>query len=245
MVNSVLPVISLPISDLIRFWLFIFFPRNSLGRKPSFCLSYFKTWKTCIFLSLAAFIWYWSIFCLCVDTNYSFSGTSKLLFPKCLCIFMGKKTSVKTVRRRVQFQPHEYPNENLYKILNVFFLLVLLLTIIFACWTGLLCESLKKTNNKTNKKNTEVMLQDPALSQFHSGNRSRLLTGSGRNKTNAFLNYSHLPRSLKCLEATPHCAPWGAHLVLTTASAPQWAIFCAVPLSHLLQILCCINNFAK
>lgn len=89
------------------------------------------------------------------------------------------------------------------------------------------------------------MPQDPALSQFHSGNRYRLFTGSGRNKPNAFLNYSHLPKSPMRLEAPPHCAPWVARLVLTPASAPQGAILCVVPLSHLLQILCCISHFAK
>lgn len=88
-------------------------------------------------------------------------------------------------------------------------------------------------------KNTEVMAPNPALIQFHRGNRTRLLRGSGINKLNVFWNYNHLQRSSPCR------APWRAHLVRVGASAPLEAIPCAVGLSHLLQILCCINHLAK
>lgn len=77
------------------------------------------------------------------------------------------------------------------------------------------------------EKNTEMLAQDPALSHFHSGSGSRLPRGSGINKPNIFLNYNHLPRSPRFLEAPPQHVPRGACLVMPSGSAPQRTTSCA------------------
>lgn len=153
-----------------------------------------------MFSCLAAFTWYCSIFCLCVDTNYLFSGKSKLSFPKCLCILMRKLTFVEMARRKVQWK---------FVLFNVF----------FSSLSFFLTEQGSSVGFW--EKNTEVLAQDPALSHFHSGSRSRLPRGSGINKPDIFLNYNHLPRSPRFLEAPPLHVPRGACLVMPSASAPQ------------------------
>ena len=144
----------------------------------------------CVFLCLAAFTWHCSILCLCVDTNYSFYGKTNLQSPKCLYIHMRKRTSVETERRKVQFKPPEHHDENL---LCLIFFPSLSLFLIFPFWIGLLCRLLRENHWGSGT--------GSSFSHFHRRSRSRLLRGSGINKPNIFLNYNHLPRSLRCLEA--------------------------------------------